>query len=519
MTPGTQRPQRWITALVLATAGLLTGACSGDSHPNVVLITLDTTRPDYLQCYDPSRSGTPRMDEIAAQGARFEAVLSTSGVTPVSHASILTGRFPYEHGLRVLSAGSGFQLGEEQPTITRSLREAGYATAAIHSAFPVSSYFGFDLDFDHFDSLDGQMGIREGETKTSWDPVLQRRSDTTADLVVDYLNEVRGKDQPFFLWIHLWDPHDPGRLPPPEYLSHLDTEGDALAVNSTTYEQVYAAEVRYMDSQIGRILDALDELGVADDTLLAVTADHGEGLADGFRRHGWGKHRMTYQEQLHVPLLLSGPGVPAGCVVPDMVRTIDIAPTLLALAGHSFDGMSGRSLVPLLAGEGLEPALAYADQINGYDLNASMVLGRPDAAFLYTVCDGLWKLTYRPHMPQRCELFNLAQDPGETENRFASERNVALRLLADLALRNPWVMEKFPVDGEIDERVEGILESFGYAGGGGGETGEWWWFCPAHPEYRREEWAGTGGTKRHGEGGCRQPVLPVTEWHPPPQDD
>jgi len=505
----------------LATSLLALAGCGGSTvtaRPNVVLVTLDTTRPDYLSCYDPRRPPTPALDGLAAAGVRFERAQSTSGVTPVSHASILTGRFPFQHGLRVLSAGSGFRLGEEQVTIAHTLRAAGYATAAVHSAFPVSGYFGFQRDFDHFDSFDGALQWNPDLHKTSWEEHLQRRSDETVARVLAYLDEQRAAGSPVFLWIHLWDPHDPNLLPPKEYLSHIEAAGagaEANAANSPLYEQVYAAEVRFMDRQIGALVEGMHERGLSGDTLMVVTADHGEGLSDGFARHGWGKHRMNYQEQLHVPLIVRGPGI-APRVVPDMVSSVDIVPTVLDYLGLPHEGYAGRSLRPLMEGGTLAPALAYADQINGYDDNASMVAQRPDAAFLYTVCDGTWKLIYRPHMSEASELFDLARDPGEERNVLAEQRDVYLRLMAELARLDPWVLRSFPVLEPESQGARGALEQLGYTGDDGEaddvEEIDWWWTCPAHEGYRRETRLGPAGGDEHGIEGCTQPVVPRCRW-------
>ena len=502
----------------------LLAACGGDNGsgdsgptgpPNVIVVTLDTTRPDYLSCYSDAQ-GTPTIQRLADEGTRFDAAMSSSGVTPVSHATILTGAFPYEHDLRVLSAGSGFKLPEDQPTIASALRAEGYTTAAIQSAFPVSSYFGFDKDYDVFLDLAGEMVVNPELGKTVWDGGdLQRRSDQTAHMVLGFLDDVQDQDKPFFLWLHLWDPHDPWIKPDPEYISHLDpNHPNAVAAASQYYAQFYAAEIRFMDVQLGTVVEGLEQRGLWDNTLMCVTADHGEGLIDGFQAHGWAKHRMTYQEQLHVPMLLTGKGVPAGRSVPDMVRTADIVPTLLDLAGFPevFDWGAGRSLRPLLEGGSLPTAIAYADQVNGYDANASMVSNRPDAAFLYTVCDGEWKLIYRPHMFERSELFNLIQDPTEERNQIDSQPQVFLRLMAELAARDPWVLSEFPIGDDFTEGVAEGLAEIGYGGGDGGETGDWWWTCPAHPEYRRDDRDGDGGSKRHGVDGCDHPVVPRTTF-------
>lgn len=503
----------------------LCAACGGGEEqaprPNVILITLDTTRADALSSYGfPTPDWTPQLDKLAAEGARFSNAHATSAVTPVSHASILTGQFQYHHRLRVLSAASGFRLPEDQPTLATVLAEAGYDTGAVHSAFPVSGYFGFDRDFEHFDSFDGALEWKGDSTeKTGWSEHLQRRSDETVNLVLAALDEGRDRAQPVFMWIHLWDPHDPNLKPPREYWSHLEAQlAQGVAANSTIYEQFYAAEVRFMDSQIGVLMDGLRERGMLDNTLLAVTADHGEGLSDGYQRHGWGKHRMTYQEQLHVPLILSGPGV-SPRTIPDMVSTVDIVPTLLDLLGMPHEGYGGRSLRPLLEGGTLAPVTAYADQVNGYDWNASMVGPRPDAAFLHTVCDGEWKLIYRPHLHEATELFNLVQDPGEEHNVLAQHEDVYLRLMADLAARNPWVLADFAISGEGDPGAQAALAGLGYGGGEEGEEPdapvrnlEWWWTCPAHEGYRRETREGPDGSDAHGIEGCAQPVVPRTLW-------
>jgi len=515
-------PRTALVASLLCASVLLAalGAvqCSGGEgagRPNVILVTLDTTRPDYLSSYGQRNNPTPSLDTLAAEGVRFELALSASAVTPVSHASILTGRFPYEHGLRVLSGGSGFRLPEKQRTVASVMKAAGYTTGAVHSAFPVSSYFGFDRDYDLFDSLDGALTVRAGETKSSWDSrTLQRRSDETTDRSLRFIRDAQEKDQPFFLWVHYWDPHDLTLMPPREYISHIQVPGNGAAANSGVYEELYAAEVRYLDQQFGRLLAGLADMGLDDSTLIAVTADHGEGLSDGYARHGWGKHRMTYQEQLHVPLILNGPGIPAGGVVPDMVRTVDIVPTLLDYAGldGSSEGYSGRSLRPLINGRAVPTEVAYADQINGYDANASMVGMRPDAAYLYTVCDGEWKLTYRPHMPEQSELFHLSVDPREEHNVLSSEREVYLRLMADLAGRDPWVLAPFPDDGSLDPEVSSALSAMGYAGADSNTESTWWWTCPAHPDYRRETRESESGSRRHDVDGCQQPVVVRTEW-------
>ncbi|MCH2107073.1 MAG: sulfatase, partial [Planctomycetes bacterium] len=289
---------RPLQRLLTAATAIMLAACGQEQPPNLLLITLDTTRADYLGAYGGDVAETPHMDALASRGARFDLALSSSAVTPVSHATILTGLYPYEHGLRVLSAASGYRLSEEVPTLTTTLKEKGYKTIAVHSAFPVSGHFGFDHGFDVFESFQVEME-RSNQVQDRWDVSRgQRRSDETTDIT---LRSLQGTDGPFFLWVHYWDPHDPIMLPPMEFLpTDLKLNPENIAGR---HSEIYAAEVTYLDTQIGRLLDGMEGMGLMDNTMVCLTSDHGEGLDDGVRDHGWWAHRILYQEQIHVPLL------------------------------------------------------------------------------------------------------------------------------------------------------------------------------------------------------------------------
>lgn len=456
---------------------VLAAACSPASEPiasgpDIVLVTLDTVRADALSAYRPG-ARTPALDALASEGVRFERALSASAVTPVSHASILTGLYPYHHGLRVLSAGSGYRLAARQPTLATHLRDAGYFTAAVHSAFPVSEHFGLERGYEVFDSLHGDL--ERDVDQTRWDVAsLQRRSDATTDAA---LRIARESGRPLFLWVHYWDPHDALVLPPESWIEGVPRAPDGALVDG---DARYAAEISYLDAQIGRLLEGLAAAGVGPGALIAVVSDHGEGLSDGERRHGWRFHRMLYQEQLHVPLLLRLPGVKPGLVVPAQVRSIDVAPTLLDYAGLPVPGdLDGASLRPLIEGAEQGPRTAYADQINGYDWNAGMIRQRPDAAFLYALSDGRWKLVYRAHEPSRSELFDLRADPQERRNLLARHPAEAKRLLAELAGRRPWVTEPFAEDETSGEWVQTLLGALGYAADTARSEWTWEWKCPA----------------------------------------
>jgi len=487
---------------LLSLCALVLGACGAGAgeRPNVVLITMDTTRADYLSCYGfhgyEGVQTSPNLDRLAAEGTRFDLAMSTAAVTPVSHASILTGRFNRDHGVRVIFAGSGFRLSEGVPTLATELQRAGYNTLAVHSAFPVSPYFGFDQGFDVMDSFDAEMQVEDQGAKAEWDQRNTRRSDETVDRVLAAVDAAR---EPFFAWVHLWDPHDaiqvpePRFMPPDELLYETDEQGqfvldaDGNRRLQRPMKALYAAEILYMDHQIGRLLEHLRADGRYDRTIVAVTADHGQGLGD----HDWAAHRILYQEQIRVPLIVRVPGVEQRRVVGDLVRSVDIAPTLLDYAGQrGLEGVAGRSLRPLIEGRADEPRLTFADQINGFDLNAHMVAKRPQDDFAYCAMDRRWKLTWRPNHPELSELYDLEQDPAEASNLWRWDHPEAVRLKRELAALEPWVTEPFPAaeDGASAAAAAERLKALGYTDDGGGEealgTLDWEFVCPEHRDQR-----------------------------------
>ena len=479
---------RWCLVLAL-TLGVT--AC-GDSgpRPHVILVTLDTVRADYFGCLGRPGDVTPHFDALAAEGALFELAVSSSAVTPVSHASILTGQYQQNHGLRVLMGTGGFRLDESVPTLTTRLKNSGYRTAAVHSAFPVSKFFGFHHGFDHFDSVDS---ARVGD---GWDThSAQRRSDDTTERVLALLEKTK---DPLFIWIHYWDPHDAILVPPDEYLPpNTPRNEDGRVLPSG---ELYEAELRYTDKQFGRLVASLKERGIYDDTLFVVVSDHGEGLEDGLERHGWYYHRILYQEQIHIPLIVKPPTAlttKPGVRVPELVRTVDIYPTVLDYLGLEHRPIDGRSLRPLIEGLPDRPRTAYADQINLWDQNAGMLVRRPQAAFLHVAMEGTWKLIYRPTDPESSELYDVGKDPLEMNNLFDTEREQVHRLARQLVDHRGWVRDPLPPDESASpaEQADAMkaLEGLGYLGTDGAIESRpelWKWYDAVsreiHPESRAE---------------------------------
>ncbi|MHC4992979.1 MAG: sulfatase family protein [Planctomycetota bacterium] len=424
---------------------------------NVVLITLDTTRADHLGCYGYAGATSPRIDGFAATGALFTEAYCTASVTPVSHASILTGRYPYTHGLRVMHGLMENRLPDEAVTLAEVLKEAGYETAAFVSAFPAGSRFGLAQGFDTFneDFLDEPVEQIVGPGGAVNTGRNQREAGETTTLALDWLALAQG---PFFLWVHYFDPHDPQVIPPPEFLKRFPvpsgSPGDRL-------KQLYDIEIRYMDHHVGRVLDDLAAKGRREDTVVVIVSDHGQGLGD----HDWWTHGILYQEQIKAPLIIRSPGTAAGRRVDHLVRTIDIAPTILDVAGldpRRLAGPDGVSLRTMLAGGAPDPGhVAYADSVNMLTYRSASGVTNDKTDMLFAVTDGRWKYIHHLIREDESELYDLARDPREQSNLYASRPDDVERLLADLTAR-PFQPDRGQADGMMSPEDLERLRSLGY---------------------------------------------------------
>ena len=296
---------------------------------NVVVITLDTLRADHLSAYGSTLVKTPALDRLAGEGTRFAHAMSSAPLTLPAHSSIFTGRFPPEHGVR---DNGGFFLNPEQTTLAEMLKAKGFATGGFIAAFVLDGKWGIDQGFDEYvDDFD--ISERRGRSMGN----VQRPGNEVVDKALPWIDSV--KDSRFFAWIHLYDPHTPYDPPEPyktEYKGHP-----------------YRGEVAFTDAQVGRIVAFLEERGLLDKTIVAVLGDHGESLGDhGEESHGF----FIYESVTHVPFIVRAPFSKTGTrVVADPVRIVDLTPTILDLAGVPVpDGLSGKSLVPLMTGAALE---------------------------------------------------------------------------------------------------------------------------------------------------------------------
>ncbi|HSD27636.1 MAG TPA: sulfatase-like hydrolase/transferase [Vicinamibacteria bacterium] len=355
---------------------------------NVLLVTLDTTRADRLGCYGYAPARTPHLDRLATEGVRFATAIAPAPITLPSHSSILTGLYPFEHGVR---NNGNFYLADRFETLATRLKARGYRTAAFVGSFILDRRYGLDHGFDVYDDR------MEGEYAQVVALQAERRGDRTALALGRWIDErAKEPEAPFFAWLHLYDPHEPYRPPRP--------------FRDLFPKDPYDGEIAFADAVVASVLDRLRGAALLDRTLVVVTGDHGESLGD----HGETTHSMfIYEAAIRVPLVLWRPGLlPAGRVVEDPVRLVDVAPTILDLLGApALAAPHARSLVGLVEGrtEG-SPRPAYSETL----LPQFYMNWAPLRSFR----DGRFKLIDAP----RPELYDLAADPGESRNLYAEQR-------------------------------------------------------------------------------------------------
>jgi arylsulfatase A-like enzyme/Tfp pilus assembly protein PilF len=405
---------------------------------NVILITLDTLRSDRLSCYGAAHVDTPNIDGLAHEGVRFTNAASTVPFTLPAHSSMMTGTYPPYHGVR---ENVGAMLGDEIPTLAERLREGGWATAGFVSAFVLDGRWGIDRGFDHyFDDFD----LSEFDTPSM--SSVQRTGDVTVAEAVRWIDGRPG-GQPFFMWLHLYDPHEPYTPPEPYKTQYSD--------------RPYDGEVAFTDSLIGEFRQALEERDLLEKSLVILTTDHGEGLGDHDEMfHGY----YIYESTIHVALIVRPPFTAnAGRVVDASVSHVDLMPTILdAIALPHPDTLHGRSLVPLLFG-------AQTSWQRGVYSESMYPLLHYGWAPLRSIRTDRFKLIDVP----RPELYDVAEDRREERNLVEQQPNRTLELETQLTeLREE--IEEGPAstdqDVVLDEQTLAQLQALGYMAGQGGVT-------------------------------------------------
>ena len=423
---------RWVLAAVF-----LTAAAWGEdvSRPNVVLLSVDTLRADHLGCYGHERDTSPAVDAFAATGLLFEDTVCEVPLTSPSFGSMLSSRYPRETG----TTRNGLRMPGHVPLVQERFRDAGYETFCAQSNWTLKAKLsGLDRGFERYD--DGFHKKRWGFIKA------ERVAEEVADTALALL-ESRDPARPFFAWIHFTDPHAP-------YTFHRKhNPAGKRPFRQPREEKVgiqYDSEVAYCDAHIARVLAALPE-----NTAVVFTADHGESLWEhDYLGHG----RRIYQPGLHIPLAIRAPGLAPGRTAAP-ARGIDIGPTLLGLAGIApAEGMLG---IDLLA------APPAPDRVRVVETYGGAVPNLPGARAMMAdappmrqgaIADG-WKLILDG---DDAELFDLATDPGELENRsdFQPDRLEALR--AHIAAWDAATARVEPGEEDLSAEDMRALEALGY---------------------------------------------------------
>lgn len=398
-----------------------------DAEQNVLLVTIDTLRADALSAYGGTAK-TPNIDRLASHGARFTDAHASAVVTLVSHTSILTGRYPYQTGVR---DNAGFRVAPNTVTLATRLQQKGFATGAFVGAFPLTKRFGLTLGFDTYDD---QIVEMRGAVDFA---LPERRADAVVSRALEWIGAQDKKK--FFAWVHVFDPHAPYAAPQQWAAQYPGSP--------------YAAEVAWTDSALGPLFDRLAMLPRK--TLVIVTSDHGEGLGE----HGEMTHGMfAYESTLKVPLIVAeiDPTLtqqPAGRVVSSPVRHIDVLPTVLDSLGISGDtNLPGASLRSLIGGSTGPDRPAYFEAMTG-------LLARGWAP-LRGVLSGGDKFIDLP-VP---ELYALKTDPGEQRNQATVDTakvTTLTNLLGTFDRNLPGVAKA--ESAQVSEQ----LRSLGYTSGGG----------------------------------------------------
>ncbi len=409
----------------------------GVDKPNLVLITLDTTRADHLGCYGYARAKTLNIDALAGRGVLFAQALSPAPLTQPSHSSLMTGTYPTYHGVRVNGSTA---LSQAQTTLAELLAAKGYETGAFIGAFVLDRRWGLNQGFRIYDD---QFDLKKYKHLDL--AGVQRPADQVVDAALSWLETQ--KQDPFFAWIHLYDPHTPYE-PPEPFLSEYGERGPA---------GLYDGEIAFADSQVGRFVSWLDANGMDEKTILVVVGDHGESLGS----HGEGTHGyFVYDYALRVPLVVAAPFSELRAVrVESQVSMVDVFPTVLSLLGIDPEmQVQGRSLLPaMFQSEEEQEAYAY-----GESMTPSLRFGW---SALYCLRSSRYKLIEAP----KPELYDLVADPGETTNVYERHPAVAREMTEELErlMRETARNAPAPEAADLDKETLESLAALGYIGGSG----------------------------------------------------
>jgi arylsulfatase A-like enzyme len=441
----------WLRRLphVAAIAAICLCLCCAQDKPhlNLVLIGVDTLRPDHLGCYGYDRDTSPNIDDLAARGVLFEDVVAPSSWTLPSFATVFTSLYPTQHG----ASNERAALRANVPTLASILGANGYATGAIVNAPFLKGTYGVNRGFDFYFMTPPEGRVADGTTRDA----------------LEWIDD--NEDGPFFMFVHYFDPHLPYGPPPPfdtmfdpTYSGPIKSPYNPPGLNlyrTQNFDQMeslsdadwdrirslYDGEIAFTDEAIGRLMAGLRERGLTENTLIVFLADHGEEF---FEHHGFEHGHTLYDELIRVPLVFSLPGaLPENQRVPRQVRLVDVMPTILDVLGISpWTQVEGTCILPLMTGQGeqthtagqlLPPEAAFSEAI--------LYTGEKKSLSMYP-----WKIIYNMQ-EDKIACFNLAGDPGETTDLSSESPDVLapMRQLlygTILNINNTWFMEMYAGD-------------------------------------------------------------------------
>ena len=424
---------------------------------NIVLISIDTLRRDHCSAYGYARDTTPTLNRFARQATSFDLAYAPTSTTGPTHASLFTGLYPIAHHV----VRNGLQLSTKHETLAEVFKAQGYQTAAIVSSFVLDSKFGYAQGFAYYDDdfEFSQSTVhptqREGHRV---DGAFDRRADYTTDRAISWLKNRRRSNQPFFLFVHYFDPHDP--YTPPQPFAGRFVPSNVHANSLKGYIGRYDAEIAFTDQQLANLLNALKQMALEEQTLVVIFSDHGEGLMN----HGHMYHGVhIYEEAVRVPLLFRWPNrIPSGRVLSAPVELISLTPTILGLMNIESDrhAFQTHSLAPSLRGETqLDPQQPIYLYRRYY--KAGKVGRIPVKGDKFGIRTGSWK--YIEGKEEKTEeLFDLAAGPKEKTNLCSKFPKKAAQLASQLAKWKQRHVRKLSGQGKISKEDLERLKTLGY---------------------------------------------------------
>jgi len=416
-----------IAFLLAASFATVAQVSSRPAKPSVILITIDTVRADRLGCYGAKDVATPTLDGLAREGVVFERAISQVPLTWPSHAAILTGTYPFQNGVQDFT---GQPLGPQFRSVAQAFKQQGYATGAIVSAFVLDRSWGLGRGFDHYDDAFSAQTFQQKDIG-----LVDRRANESVAHAIAWIKKT--PKRPFFLWLHLYDPHSPYDPPEP--------------FRSQYRGRPYDGEIAYADHELGKLIQFLKQSQIYQQSLIMILSDHGESLGEhGEQEHGF----FIYNSTVHIPLIVkpsAGRGIRAGRVT-TAVETVAVAPTLLGLAGIR-DDIEKQFQVPSLFDKKAAENSAYSETFY------------PFSSFGWSPLHSLETSRYHYIEAPHPELYDVVADPDEKTNLAGQQTATVAVLKEKLQQRlntNPFAKAAATQDAKLSPDAAEKLRALGY---------------------------------------------------------